>query len=357
MTVSWELRLYGNDGARLATFDTWPELLVVVGVNRPASYALRLDGNDPRVALFEQDGILEGWWKDADMGVVMRREFTCFCIDRRKWTDGEGAKHFLSSGRGLEDILGRTIIDVFAGVAASRKTGPGETVLKAWVDQEAGPGAGARARPGLSIEALHGPPLGATWDGQRSNRSLLTVCQQVAESSGVQFGIERTAGAYTFELLVWAPTDRTATVVFSEATGNMGEPMVSEQQSEVGNWVKAGGEDAGVDREVSYATDPASIALSPQNRRERFVNASDQGVGAELDARAAQELDKNRALIGFDFKVLQLPGLLYGKHYFLGDYVTAIYDGVSYTRRVDAVRWRVSAEGAWADVATVEAIP
>ena len=66
MSIIWELRLYDNDGGRVATFNTWPELHVEVGVNRPAVFALRMDGNDARVALFENDGILEGWWTDAD---------------------------------------------------------------------------------------------------------------------------------------------------------------------------------------------------------------------------------------------------------------------------------------------------
>jgi len=350
--ITWELRLYDNDGARVATFDTWPALQVEVGVNRPAVFALRLDGEDPRVALFEPDGLLEGWWADAEQGIAWRREFVGLCVDPRKWTDAEGGKHYQISGLGLEDLLARTIIDQDAGSAASRKTGVGETVLKAWVDQEAGPGAGARARPGLSIEA--GAAAGPNWSGQRSNRNLLTVCQQVAEASGLQFGITRT-GAFTFEFRVWAPTDRRTTVRFAEAYGNMGEPSVIQTQSEVANWIKAGGDGAGASRDVAYDTDAASIALSPWGRRERFVNAGGQGVGDELDDRAAQELVANRARVGLDFAVLQTPGTLYGKHYFLGDTVTAIYDGLSYSRRIDAVRWSVTAAGVTAKIVTVEA--
>lgn len=350
--ITWELRLHDNDGLRVATFDTWPELRVEVAVNRPAVFALRLDGDDPRVALFEQDGLLEGWWTDAEQGIAWRREFCGLCVDPRKWTDAQGGKHLQISGLGLEDVLNRTIIDQDAGSAASRKTGVGETVLKAWVNQEAGPGAGARARTGLSIEA--DAAAGGNWSGQRSNRNLLTVCQQVAEASGLQFGIERT-GAFTFEFRVWEPTDRRATVRFAEAYGNMGEPQVTETQSAVANWIKAGGDGAGATRDMAYDSDAVSIALSPWGRRERFVNAAGQELGDELDDRAAQELAANRARVGFDFTVLQTPGTLYGKHYFLGDYVTAIYDGVSYARRIDAVRWSVTAAGVTAKIVTVEA--
>jgi hypothetical protein len=352
VSIVWELRLHDNDGARVATFDIWPELRVEVGVNRPAVFSLRLDGDDARVALFEQDAILEGWWTDAEQGIAWRREFCAWCVDRRRWTDTRGARHFESSGRGLEDLLARTIIDQAAGSVASRKSGAGETVLKAWVDQEAGPGAGARARPGLSIEADTG--AGGTWAGQRSNRALLGVCQQVAEATGVQFRIAR-AGAYTFEFQVSEPDDRRATVVFAEDRGNMGEPAVTEAQSLVANWIKAGGAGAGAGRSVVYDDDAASVALSAQNRRERFVNAADQDAADELEDRAAQELANNRAQTGFTFRALQTPGCLYGKHYFLGDYVRAIYDGVSYDRRVDGVRWAVTPQGVEQTVLTAEA--
>lgn len=348
--IAWELRLYDNAGKHVATFDTWPELRVEVGVNRPAVYSLRLDGNDSRVALFEQDGILEGWWKDDDRGIAWRREFCAWCVNSRRWTDSNGGRHYQSSGLGLEDILARTIIDVAAGSSASRKSGPGETVLKEWVDEHAGPSAGARARPGLSIEA--DAAAGSTWSGQRSNRNLLAVCQQIAEASGLQFGVERTAD-YAFEFRVRLPADRRATVRFAETFGNMGEPVVTETQSAVVNWIKAGGDGAGVSRDVLYDSDSASIARSPQNRRELFVNASDQAGGDELAARAAQELANNRAQVEFGFVALQTPGCMYGKHYTLGDYVTAIYDGVSYDRRIDSVQWEVTAAGAVAKVRTV----
>ena len=354
MTVQWELRLYDNDGARKATFDTWPELAVTTYVNKPAVFGLRLDGNDTRVSLFEDDAILEGWWCDQDNGIDWRREFIGLCIDRDKWTDREGARHFQVSGLGPEDVLARTIIDVYAGTGASDQSAKGEVCLKNWVDQEVVSATTRAARPGITIEALHAPTLGATWDGQRSNRNLLTVCQQIAEAAGLYFKIERlSTGAFAFQFQVGVATDRRTTVRFSEAMGNMGEPRVTVRRSEMVNWIKAGGTESGTLRNTAYASDAVSIALSPWGRRERFVNAADQ-LGDQLTEKAEAELDENRAQTILDYTVLQTPGCLYGKHYFLGDYVTAIYDGVSYDRRIDSVPWKVTKAGAWADVKTVE---
>ena len=64
-----------------------------------------------RIYGFEHDGILEGWWTDADAGIAWRREFCGLCVDPRKWTDAQGGKHYQISGLGLEDVLVRTIIE------------------------------------------------------------------------------------------------------------------------------------------------------------------------------------------------------------------------------------------------------
>lgn len=354
MTAVWELRLYDPDGARVATFDQPADLLVSAGVNRPATYALRINGSDARAALFELDGILEGWWRDAENGIAWRREFTAWAIDTDKWTDAGGLKQFISAGLGLEDLLGRTIIDTYSGSAESQASGTGEEVLKEYVDEQAGPGAGTRARTGLSLEATHSPALGSLWDGQRSNKNLLIVCQQIAEATGVQFGIERT-GDYTFEFQVWTPTDRSDTVIFAEERGNMGEPRVTSRGSQVSNWVKIGGEGEADDREIAYREDATSVALSPQNRREIFLQAVDQSGSGQLESRGDQALAENRAAQSFTFSPLQTPGCLYGKHYFLGDLVRALYDGETYIKRVDTVTFHVSAAGVQVQVGMIDA--
>ena len=54
------------------------------------------------------------------------------------------------------------------------------------------------------------------------------ACQQVAEATKLQFGIERTTtGAFTFEFQVWAPTDRRTTSSASNSTRSGGRhPLI-----------------------------------------------------------------------------------------------------------------------------------
>ena len=232
MAIVWQLRLKNAAGALVAVFGEWPDLRVERAVNAPDAYALRLSDDNPKAALFALDGQLEGWYKDDDAGIVWHREFEAFCVDKERWTDKDGSRWFLSSGPGYLDLLGRTLIDTYAGHADSIGSDVGETVIKDFVDKQCGPGAGARARTGLTIEA--DAAAGANWDGQRSNKNVLEACQEIARMTGVQIKVVGT-GAATFEFQVDVATDRTATIIFSEAFGNMAEPRLQLRHSQVRN--------------------------------------------------------------------------------------------------------------------------
>lgn len=348
--IIWELRLFDNTGARVATFVDWPELRVERRVNGMDTWALRLDGDDPRVALFEEGGLLEGWWCSPEDGLAWRREFCGFVVDDEQSQDDNGAQHYLVSGLGIEAWLSWTLVDAAAGSAESRKSGAGETALKAFVDEQAGPGAGSRARDTLTVEA--DAALGNTWSGQRTNKNLLDVCVEIAEATGIQFGIERT-GDYTFELRCWEPEDRRDLVIFAEERENMGQPKLARRRSQSVTRVKVAGQGEGADRAVVYVEDATALAASPIGRREFFRDARDQDDTDAYTARGQQVIDENRATETLSFRVLQSPGCLYGFHYHLGDWVTARYGGRSYDRLVDRVTWLVTANETTVDAQTI----
>lgn len=352
MPLTWKLRLYDHDGALLAELDTWKDFTLTRSVNAPDTYGLQLQGDDPLCQLFELDGILEPWWRWPERGIAWQRETALWTIGTKRWTSADRARHFISSGKGLDDLLGRVIIDSYTGNGATDKSGLGEAVIKAFVNEQLGPAAGARARTGVTIEGPGG--LGVAWAGDRTNKPLLGVVQEIAETSDLQFGLIRTA-AYAFEFRVWAPTDRTATVRFTEAMGNMVEPMVTTRHDQIKNWIKVGGQGEGIARVYRYVTDPASIALSPQNQREEFVQATDQTTNAKLDEKGRARLAQNAKLTEFSFKPAQIAGCTYGLHYFLGDLVTAIYDSVTYTVRVNSVKIQVNENGTSVNAEMIDA--
>jgi hypothetical protein len=506
MPITWQVILRSSAGAVVATFDQWPEWTFTREVNAAGGYGFHINGDDPRVALFTDDCQLEFWTQDPENGIPWRKEFEAFHSDYNYYTDASGARHFESMGKGYNDLLDRTINESKAGSAGSAKSGAAETVIKAYVNEQAGPGAGARARSGLVIQA--DAASGNAIDLQRSYRNLLEVCRDVSAIGGGDFEIVGMAilnggfevlgagggdvfaewmevvtpgsaspvdetvdvysgqhavklenngvnpcyvwqfipalpgavldltlathgdGAVSSEYMVYDATnaafivpltttgvvgttyirktfqfavpagcysawlglmcpsvpgtawfddvtlrptlatgqmfifrwhagqlgaDRRGNVVFSEGYGNMAEPRLEVRRSHVRNaaLVAAYGEAAA--RYTVWRTDAASIALSPWGRREVLVDARevDDGNATAAADKGDAALAENRATVGFSFKPLQSPGSLYGKNYFLGDLVTARYQGVDYDRKIQSVTISNGRMGQTVDVQTV----
>jgi hypothetical protein len=343
MPPAWYVKLTDQAGLPVAIFDQWDDLVVEQHVNAPATYALHFtgDGNDARWALFQPDSQLEFWREDPSLGIAWRLEGEAFHRDEDRYTDASGLRHFVSSGRGYVDLLKRTLTEDPAGSAGSSKAGQAETVLKEYVNEQAGPGAGARARLGLTVQA--DAAGGNAIELARAYSNLLEVCQYIASIGGGDFDVIGT-GPATFEFrwyLGQRGTDRIATIVFSEALGNMTEPHLTIRRSELANAVLVGGQGEQADRALVWRTDPASIGETPWGRVERFRDARNLETAGGLDDQGDEELAQNRRRITFAFKVVQTPGCQYGLHYFLGDLVRARYNAVDYIRKVDTVRLTV----------------
>lgn len=360
MPPTWQVVLRDQSGKVVATFDQWLEFAIERVVNDMGSYGLHLDGDDARVALFNDDGQLEFWWTDPENSIAWRKEFEAFHEDFDRYTDAGGTRHFISMGRGYNCLLDRTVNDSKAGSAGSSKSGPAETVIKAYVNEQAGPGAGARARYGLAID----PDLatGNVISLQRSYRNLLEVCQDVARIGGGDFQIVGThasqAGPASFQFrwyLGQLGTDRRGSIIFSEGFGNMQEPRLQVRRSHVRNAALVAAYGEGVARYTTWRTDPVSIALSPWARREVLVDAREvtDGRTDAVDDKGDTALAENRMTVGFDFRVVQSPGCLYGRDYFLGDLVTARYMGVDYDRKVQRVSIQSGRNGVSVAVQTV----
>jgi hypothetical protein len=357
MPITWQVKTHFLSSVpSSAIFDQWLEWTLTREVNGAGAYAFHINGDDPRVALFQQDDYqIEFWMTDPENGIAWRREFEGWHSDYDFYTDAAGARHFVSMGKGYIDLLDRTINESTAGSAGSAKAGQAETVIKAYVDEQAGPGAGARARFGLSIQA--DAATGNAVDLQRSYRNLLDVCRDVAAVGGGDFDIVSTTIS-TFQFrwyLGQRGTDRRATVVFSEGYGNMAEPRLEVRRSRVRNSAYVGGQGEGAAREIVLREDAASIALSFWGRREIFVDAREVDAGnvAALNDKGDAALAENLPTVAFNFKPVQSPGCLYGKHYFLGDLVTARYMGVDYARKIQSVTISHGRMGQSIDVQTV----
>ena len=336
-----------NTGARTAWFTAWQQFQCTRVVNGVGGYALVLGGEEGTMKdmielrdLFALDTILEVWREDEEAGIDRYCEARFLHQDLRIWRDANGW-HFMSVGVGYNDLLARTHVQAPAQTAQSIKSGYAESVLKAFVDQEAGAGAGSRARTDLSIEADGG---GGTYlrNVNGFNTNLLALCQHIARIGGGDFDV--VGDEYGTAELRWYDgqlgSDRRASVLFASEYNNLRFPSWMMRNTGVVNSVLVYGRGEGADRTRALVEDAASIALSKWNRREVGRDARDvdeENETEQLEQRGQELIEKNRYAETIDYQIVQTAGWMYGQHYYLGDLVSVRPLDVTYDRKIESV--------------------
>jgi len=259
---------------------------------------------------------------------------------------------------GAMDILGQLAwrtIAWYTGVAdrsefASVKA---ETIMKNLVKYNAGSlalASNGRIRDavitGITTEADGARGNTKSWSCAPEDNLLEALQNLVAAGAGGDFALVKTA-PQTFEFRFYPGqlgTDKTGTVVFSLANGNMTEPHYVVDYTEEKTVAIVGGEGKGADRVVVVRSSAAFN--SSTNNIETFVNGSSYKTVTALEAVGDGELYDRQARPSLAFKPLQTKSTAYGVHYFLGDLVSAEYRGVTTTQKIQRVTISHNEDGA-----------
>jgi len=243
--------------------------------------------------------------------------------------DSEGNQIFTSHGFDHKHLLTRRVIDAAVGSAGAFKSGPAETVAKAYVNENLGPGAGTRAFTGFSVEG--NSATGNSWEGDRALENVLEVLQEIAAVAGGAFDVVRVEppnSAPQFEFRWYQShigTDKTAgmpnQVVFSVANGNMLVPVSSYNRSNEHTAVYVIGQNMITERVI----DPLRSLESKWNVVETVRRATDETTVAALVAIGNDWLDTDGIKQSLAFQILQTNELVYGVDYIVGDTITGIY--------------------------------
>jgi hypothetical protein len=220
------------------------------------------------------------------------------------------------------------------------RTGVASTVLGAYVDANAGPGAlPQRQVQGLTIGS--DPVLGADVTGRARWQELLELLQELATAGGVAFTLHQVDQELVFN--VHEPADRSAVVRFSEELGNLG---AYEYDSAVPplTYVYLGGQGEGTARVIVEGQNAADIV--DWQRIESFVDRRDTDDADELAQHIAKTLDENSTSASLTVEPLDTDRQQYRTHYALGDVVTAVIDDEPVQERVQQVRTVITAETA-----------
>ena len=364
MAARYQVRLKSQSGSVVAVLTNWRSLEYTLRVNATDSHVFTIDGESAVVPSFALDAQLEVWRRDIAAGIPWYLDYEGFHRTPVDQTNEHGLSTFTSYGRGYDDLIRRREVAYPANSSQTEKTGAGETVIKSYVNENAGPGAVSPPRllasgvtTGLAMQADGG--AGTSWHGHKAYQNLLEAIQDVALVTQVDFktvGMGPAAFEFQAKAKPWG-ADRSVVglntmtglnaagnppVVFALGFDNMGIPVYSNNRSEEVNAVYVLGQGQEADRMVVLRTDPVAIADSPWNRCEVSRNANMDTDLAGLQSTGDAALEEFASRESFHFSVLQIPSLLYGRNYFIGDLVTARYKTIERNFQITEVRVSVA---------------
>lgn len=343
MRPRYKIKIRDTSGVLQAEFVNFDSLVINRRVNAPGNCQLIMDRRHDAIPYFTRDAIVQVYRSVEDLGLDYYLEWEGLNRTFGRQTFENGNKIYTSYSTGYLDLISRRIIAYYAGSAGSSKSAAAETVIKGFVNENAGPGATAPPRlrngvtPGLTIEA--DGAAGITWTGARAFNNLLEVLQQISNDTSIFFDvIGQDGAAFLFKTydgvrgldrrylninpVTGLNAAGNAPAVFNTVLGNASEMNAFENAD---NQITAvfvlgqGEEDA---RQIEYVTDSDAVAESPWNLREVSRNATSETTASGLQRVGNAELQEGGAVETFTFQVIQTDGSFYGRHYHFGDYVT-----------------------------------
>lgn len=227
------------------------------------------------------------------------------------------------------------------------------SVIWQYVNYNAGPGAlpaatainllgtrDKRVTPNLTMGP--DPLIGSQITGAARFDNLLTLIQAMALQSSPELGFACIQSGQQLLFTVFTPTDRTATAIFSREIGNVLDSSWEIAAAE-GNYIYAGGLNTSgslTNRLVYEGLDQQSIGRF--GHIETFLDYRKTSQANSLQTAITGKLAEVSAKRNVNATVLDTPALYFGgpgnKGYNLGDKVTVILDGLTFTDIVREVK-------------------
>lgn len=219
-----------------------------------------------------------------------------------------------------------------------RRSGPAESVIKAYVNLNAGPGAlAARRVSGLVMETDLG--RGASVKASARMDNLAELISPLCISGGIGWRVRFNGDNLEFQ--VYVPTDKSGQAKFGSVLGNLVSYERTQEAAKT-NVSIVGGQGDGIARVFREIQDSAAIAAWT-NRTETFVDRRDSTDTVELDQAGTEETVNNGPVNGLAIKTADTPNLLFYRDYFLGDKVSIPEAGIVDILREIEINWTADA--------------
>lgn len=352
MTPAYRLDIRDTSGVLQAVVTDFTYLTYTRRVNEVGILQFGLSPSHPAIAYLTDKAEVEVWRRDARNGVDWYRDFDGL-VRTTEWAHlDDGRETFTAWCPSVHTMLGWAIV-AYPANTANRSTfsaAKAETIMKTLVTRNltsSGTTGDGRKRvapqPGITVEADAAGGNTLTYACAWAN--VLEALQDVARIGGGDFDLVQTgAAAWQFQFHAGQlGTDRSASVVFSLAHGNMASPVYTLARSEERTVAIVGGQGEEAARATAVRTG-ANYHVTTNNI-ETFVQASDRDSTAGLQAAGDARLDELEARPAFRFDIIETPATVYNRDFYLGDLVTARYRDTAYTVKVKGVTVSLAADG------------
>jgi hypothetical protein len=321
----YRIQVYDRDLALLGEIDDYQSLEMIVRFNAVGTWVLDLDANTLGAQLLLDPGRRVVVTRD-DMPddpifsgpVTKPRRKRDVASDRREYS---GTDDLCWVANTLAKPQPATAIPPYNTQAYDTRTGTCSTILRQYVDVNAGPSAtGDRRIPGLTLAP--DLVLGTSVTGQARWQNLLELLSELALAGG-GLGFKATQVGTDIEFAVYEPEDLTDVITFGWELGNLADLDYSAEAPEA-NRIVCGGGGEETARIIREGQDPTSIAT--WGRIEMFRDRRDTTDTAQLDQTITEELEEKAEKISLSATPVDIPQFTYRTHYDLGDRVTVAVD-------------------------------
>lgn len=300
---------------------------------------LVLPGDFPRWRL-QKDWRIEVWRGVGDRPLRLEGDTQFIIMSVTTEVDEGGNKSYKVVAHSLNEILKRRVVTYNANdIGYGYQIDQADDAMKAVMRQNYGTLATAARNISAYLSIDDDISAGPAIEMDVSWKYVLDVLRDMANAAfqlGTSLFFEIVAtnppGGLTFRVFTFARgADRRNTgknaVVLSHANGSIGAYTIIEDSTDEVNYVYAfgsGEDDLKLSTEVTSAQEgPITIFFA---RREATLNNSQADTIDALDSEARALLVAKRPRKIFQGSITNVPGALYGVHWFFGDWVTAETD-------------------------------
>jgi ReqiPepy6 Gp37-like protein len=358
------------NGNRLAVIQDYSSIECAKAVNGVGALTFVVSSTNYPLDTFKVDGLVELW--RASKGGSARLEFqqVWFIRERYKVIAGNvrqwkivayDLNFLLSNPNGDKGRIVAYPVD-FSPSAASLtdaytdKMGAADDMLKQIARENIGSSVVDTNRNLTSyyFGVQANTTLGATIHSQMARRNLLKLFQEICQASttvGTYLAWDilctvppNSGGAIAFELRTYTAqrgidhrVSSDQPVLIGPDFGNLDNIELGFINTDEANYIYAGGKGEEAVRLTTTASDTNRINISPYNRREMWLDASQTDGPVALQDAADAALRTGRPVIYLTGQLIDTDQARYGIHWNWGDYVTAQVDGYSFDCRLDLI--------------------